>query len=139
MTQLEVLNEELENLTREADLLLGEVIKCRASYPGFLAEMKREECRNKFIRTLEAPLKSARPLGIDVEKIKSDVTRRVEESQRSTEMNENFENEQCKLKAEHGSCEERYRKLLELIRSGRYAPIDALPSDFALQLTNSYS
>ncbi|KAK6049239.1 hypothetical protein COOONC_13256 [Cooperia oncophora] len=67
------------------------VIKCRASYPGFLAEMKREECRNKFIRTLEAPLKSARPLGIDVEKIKSDVTRRVEESQDLTEMKRTLE------------------------------------------------
>ncbi|KAK6040834.1 hypothetical protein COOONC_21665 [Cooperia oncophora] len=64
MTQLEVLNEELENLTREADLLLGE---------------------------LEAPLKSARPLGIDVEKIKSDVTRRVEESQDLTEMKRTLE------------------------------------------------
>ncbi|KAK6056926.1 hypothetical protein COOONC_05562 [Cooperia oncophora] len=101
--------------------------------------MKREECRNKFIRTLEAPLKSARPLGIDVEKIKSDVTRRVEESQDLTEMKRTLEERAMQLKAEHGSCEERYRKLLELITSGRYAPIDALPSDFALQLTNSYS
>ncbi|PIO72674.1 hypothetical protein TELCIR_05386 [Teladorsagia circumcincta] len=139
MAQVEVLNEELEKLTMEADRLLGEVVRCRASYPGVIATLKTEECRDKFIRLLEAPLKTSRPLGIDKEKIKNDITRRVEESQDLSEMRKTLEEKAQQLKAEYASYEERYRKLLDLATNNRYAPIDALPDDFTIQLTHHYS
>ncbi|KAK6028507.1 hypothetical protein OSTOST_05447 [Ostertagia ostertagi] len=88
---------------------------------------------------LEAPLKSTRTLGIDKEKIKNDITRRVEESQDLSEMRKDLEEEAQQLRAEYASWEERYRKILDLATSDRYAPVDALPDDFTIQLINHYS
>ncbi|XGW03601.1 hypothetical protein V3C99_015074, partial [Haemonchus contortus] len=130
MAQIEELNEELENRIREADLVLGEVVRCRASLPAVLAGMKKEECRAKFIRAWEAPLNSTLPIGIDVGKIKNDVTSRVKETQDLTEAREQLERKLQQLKAEHDVSEERYRKTFELLRNDRYKPVDALPNDF---------
>ncbi|KAK5969913.1 RING-type domain-containing protein [Trichostrongylus colubriformis] len=114
MVQVESLSEELENLTREADLLLGEVVRCRSLYPKVLAEMKTDECRDKFIRVLEAPLKSTRPLRLDEDKIKKGMSVTVEDFQSLLEKRKMLEEKKEQLKAEHHACEELYSNLLEL-------------------------
>lgn len=129
--RVEKLNKEIEILTRESDEVLGEVIKCRKLYPKSIADMKQTENRERFARCMTAPLKSSRiPEKIDVERIKNDITRKVDKTQNLLELKKTLEANIERMKKEKAALDQQVQNLLEAVTSSRYAPIDALPEDF---------
>ncbi|KAJ1347799.1 hypothetical protein KIN20_002963 [Parelaphostrongylus tenuis] len=128
-----LLCEEIENLTRDADETLGEVVKCRKTYPVAIGELKMSENRERFARLLEAPLKSSRPpKALDVEWLQNDITRTIDKCENLSKKKEALEARLLQLRNEQQIREERCKRLEELVNSEKYAPIHALPDDFVL-------
>ncbi|VDL74131.1 unnamed protein product [Nippostrongylus brasiliensis] len=127
-----VLNKDIENLTSDSDQLLGEIIRCRKLYPEAIAKMKSVENREKFVRLLKAPLKLSQQERIDVEKLKEDITRKVDTTQDLTETIKVVKADIERLEAEKLEWRKRVQDLVDTITGDRLAPIDALPSNFTL-------
>ncbi|WKY10697.1 hypothetical protein Q1695_002788 [Nippostrongylus brasiliensis] len=127
-----VLNKDIENLTSDSDQLLGEIIRCRKLYPEAIAKMKSVENREKFVRLLKAPLKLSQQERIDVEKLKEDITRKVDTTQDLTETIKVVKADIERLEAEKVEWRKRVQDLVDTITGDRLAPIDALPSNFTL-------
>ncbi|EYC20888.1 hypothetical protein Y032_0020g121 [Ancylostoma ceylanicum] len=85
---------EIEDLTRKADELLGEVVNMRKNYPNAIAELKALENQEKLARLVNAPLLSVSTSDrIDVEKLKNEITMKVDKTKIEAEERKELEKE----------------------------------------------
>ncbi|KAK6754220.1 hypothetical protein RB195_013301 [Necator americanus] len=124
--------EEIEKLYNEADEILGEVVRMRKNYPKIIAELRNLENRERFARWAQAPLLSVSSDPIDVEKLKKEITLKVDKTKTVSEERKELEKEIEELEAELEKWDRYNNSLLDMLTSEKYAPIDALPPDFKL-------
>ncbi|KAL6740983.1 hypothetical protein Aduo_014282 [Ancylostoma duodenale] len=127
------LGEEIENLTRKTDELLGEVVTRRKNYPYVIAELKALENQEKLARLVNAPLLSVSTSDrIDVEKLKNEITMKVDKTKIESDERKELERETEEKEAELSKWEQQRNLLLDGLAIEMYAPIDALPPHFSL-------
>ncbi|KHJ84174.1 hypothetical protein OESDEN_16116 [Oesophagostomum dentatum] len=79
------LSEEIENLTRETDELLGELVRLRKNCPPTIAQLRGKRYREKFARLCEAELVSVSSYErIDVDKLKNDINSKYDRTRTGT-------------------------------------------------------
>ncbi|CAJ0591112.1 unnamed protein product [Cylicocyclus nassatus] len=127
------LSEEIEHFTQQADDLLGEVVSKRKDYPFAIVKLKENRIREKFAHLLESPLLSvSSPAHIDVEELNKTIAMKVDQTKIHSEKVEDIRKENEKLDTELATVQRQTNMLLAMLDSGKYAPIDALPTDLSL-------